>query len=128
MPYQFKFSNSWYWYVRNSKLLGVHIPGGSVKLGPRVRKAYRNPEKEAAIGNVRSHARTKKGTGRQLTALREPLQRPTPMVAPTMQCVEETGRPRKEAVMMARATPSSMQKPREGEWSVSLLPMLRSTL
>ena len=52
----------------------------------------------------------------QLTLLTPPDIMPTPIVAPTMQLVVETGMPLRAATRTVMAAPISMEKPREGEW------------
>lgn len=59
---------------------------------------------------------------RQLTERRSPLHSATPMVDPVMHMVVETGRPYCDARMTVIEAPSSMEKPREGDMSVILLP------
>jgi hypothetical protein len=59
--------------------------------------------------------KTKRPTRDQLTALRVPLQRPTPTVAPVMHMEVETGREYWEKTRMVMAAPISMEEPREGE-------------
>lgn len=63
-----------------------------------------------------------------LIALRSPLQRATPMVEPVMHIVVDTGNPYCDARMTVIAEPSSIEKPRDGEWSVILLPRTRMML
>ena len=58
----------------------------------------------------------------QLTALNPPDKTPTPVVAPTIHMVVETGIPNWEARMTVMEAPNSIEKPRDGEWSVILLP------
>ena len=57
-----------------------------------------------------------------------PFIRPTAIVAPVMHCVVEMGRPMRAASSTMMAAPNSMQKQREGEWYVRLLPRERSRL
>ena len=51
----------------------------------------------------------------QLTALKPPDKIPTPVVAPTIHMVVETGIPNCEARMTVMEAPNSIEKPREGE-------------
>ena len=44
------------------------------------------------------------------------MQRPTPVVAPVMQWVVDTGTPIFDAIMTVSIAPISIQKPREGDW------------
>ena len=64
----------------------------------------------------------------QLTVLHVPEHKPTPTVAPVIHWVVETGRARRVAMKTVTADPSSMEKPRHGEWRVNLLPRLRIML
>jgi hypothetical protein len=52
----------------------------------------------------------------QLTQRRSPPHSPTPTVAPVMQCVVDTGLPCWLAYSTVVSAPSSMAKPRDGEW------------
>lgn len=67
-------------------------------------------------------------TMRQLTASSRPVHRPTPTVAPVMQCVVLTAAPTEEAHSTVVNAASSMENPRLGEWYVMLLPRERITL
>lgn len=58
----------------------------------------------------------------QLRDLKSPLQRATPIVAPTMHWVVEMGRASLVAMTTVVAAPNSIEKPRVGEWRVSLFP------
>jgi len=58
----------------------------------------------------------------QLTALNPPDMTPTPAVAPTIHMVVDTGIPNWEARMTVMEAPNSIEKPRDGEWRVILLP------
>ena len=69
-----------------------------------------------AIGIVMIQAVTRRPIRCQLTALRVPLQRPTPTVAPVMHMEVETGRENCEKTRTVMAAPISMLQPREGEW------------
>ena len=73
-------------------------------------------------GERRTHPRKIQPMARQLIERRSPLQSATPMVEPVMHMVVETGRPYCDARMTVIEAPSSIEKPREGEWSVILLP------
>lgn len=81
------------------------------------------PPINPAMGMVTTHDKNKRPTLCQLTALREPLQRPTPTVAPVIHMDVETGSLYCENRRIVIAAPSSMDEPRDGEWYVSLLPM-----
>ena len=81
------------------------------------------PPRVPAIGIVIIHAKTRRPTRCQLTALRVPLQRPTPTVAPVMHIDVETGRENCEKTSTVMAAPISIEQPLLGEWYVSLLPM-----
>lgn len=70
-----------------------------------------------------THEKNKSPTRCQLTALKVPLQRPTPTVAPVMHMEVETGSLYCEKIKMVTAAPISMEEPRDGEWYVILLPM-----
>ena len=61
---------------------------------------------------------------RQLMVRQSPLHRPTLTVPPVMHRVVEMGRPKRVAMMMVMADPSSMEKPRDGEMRVMRLPRL----
>jgi hypothetical protein len=60
--------------------------------------------------------KTSRKTRFQLTALRLPLQRPTPTVAPVIHMEVETGSLYWEKTRTVIAAPISMEEPREGEW------------
>lgn len=74
------------------------------------------PPMRPAIGIVITHEKNKRPTRCQLTALKLPLQRPTPTVAPVMHIDVETGRAYCEKIKMVIAAPISMDEPRDGEW------------
>ena len=78
------------------------------------------------MGTVMTHEKNSRPTRFQLTALKVPLQRPTPTVAPVMHMDVDTGRAYCEKMRMVMAAPNSMEEPRLGEWYVSLLPMTRN--
>lgn len=79
-------------------------------------------ERAGGEGEGRTHPRTIQPMARQLIERRSPLQSATPMVEPVMHMVVETGRPYCDARMTVIEAPSSIEKPRDGEWSVILLP------
>jgi hypothetical protein len=64
----------------------------------------------------KTYENIKSPTRLQLTALKEPLQRPTPTVAPVIHIDVETGNLYCEKMRMVMEAPSSMDEPREGEW------------
>lgn len=78
--------------------------------------AVMQPEIVADRGTVSNQEAKQKPSRRQLRPLVVPLQRPTAVVAPVMHWVEEMGIPIKEAVSTDKAVPSSIEKPRVGEW------------
>ena len=63
----------------------------------------------------------------QLTPLRAPSQRPTPMIAPMMHCDDDVGRPICVVIIMVSEVASSAQKPRVGESLASATPIERIT-
>lgn len=81
------------------------------------------PPIRPAIGMVMIQEKTKSPTRCQLTALKEPLHRPTPTVAPVMHIEVETGSEYCEKTRTVIAAPISIEDPRLGEWYVILLPM-----
>merc|ERR1711963_181249 len=83
----------------------------------------RIPPIEPAMGIVMIQEKTKRPTRCQLTALKVPLQRPTPTVAPVIHMDVETGRAYCEKSRTVIAAPISMEQPRDGEWYVILFPM-----
>lgn len=74
------------------------------------------PPINAAMGIVATHEMNRRPTRCQLTALKLPLQSPTPTVAPVMHMDVETGSLYCEKIKMVIAAPISMEDPREGEW------------
>ncbi len=86
-----------------------------IYLGALVSNKKSEPETPPAIGTVNTHEERVHPTIVQLIDFLSALQRPTAMVAPHMQWVVETGRPRKDAVMTVKAAPSSIENPRDGE-------------
>ena len=68
------------------------------------------------MGIVRTHERKRRPTRCQFTALKVPLQRPTPTVAPVMHIEVDTGSLYCEKTRIVMAAPSSIDEPREGEW------------
>lgn len=76
----------------------------------------RHPPMRPAMGMVMNHEKTKRPTRCQLTALKLPLQRPTPTVAPVMHMEVDTGREYWEKTRTVMAAPNSMEEPRLGEW------------
>lgn len=74
------------------------------------------PPMRPAMGMVMIQEKTSRPTRCQLTALNEPLQRPTPTVAPVMHMEVETGSLYWEKMRVVMAAPISMEEPREGEW------------
>jgi hypothetical protein len=85
--------------------------------------AIKIPPIAPAMGIVTTHEKNKRPTRCQLTALNEPLQRPTPTVAPVIHIEVDTGSLYWEKMRMVMAAPISMEDPRDGEWYVILLPM-----
>ena len=81
------------------------------------------PPRVPAIGIVMIHERSKRLTRCQLTALKVPLQSPTPTVAPVIHMEVETGREYCEKTRTVMAAPISMEEPLLGEWYVILLPI-----
>lgn len=73
------------------------------------------PPRRPAIGTVMNQDRMTRKTRCQLTALNLPLQRPTPIVAPVMHIVVDTGRLYCEKIMTVMAAPISIEEPRLGE-------------
>ena len=82
-----------------------------------------HPPTSPAMGMVMIHEKTSKPTRCQFTALKVPLQRPTPTVAPVMHIDVETGSEYWEKMRTVMAAPISMEEPRLGEWYVILLPI-----
>jgi len=78
-------------------------------------KAKISPAVHPAIGRVSTHEKKHQANNFQFKALILPLQRPTPAVAPVIQCVVEIGKPSFDAVNTVREVPNSMEKPRDGE-------------
>jgi hypothetical protein len=74
------------------------------------------PPIRPAMGMVITHEKNRRPTRCQLTALKVPLQRPTPTVAPVMHMEVDTGSLYWEKMRMVMAAPISMDEPREGEW------------
>jgi hypothetical protein len=68
------------------------------------------------MGIVMTQEKKRRPTRFQLTALKVPLQRPTPTVAPVMHMDVETGSLYCEKMRMVMAAPISMDEPRLGEW------------
>lgn len=68
------------------------------------------------MGMVMTQEKNRRPTRCQLTALKVPLQRPTPTVAPVMHIEVDTGSLYCEKIRMVMAAPISMDEPREGEW------------
>ena len=81
------------------------------------------PPRVPAMGIVMIHERSKRLTRCQLTALKVPLQSPTPTVAPVIHMEVETGREYCEKTRTVMAAPISMEDPLLGEWYVILLPI-----
>lgn len=79
-------------------------------------RPMRQPPRVPAIGIVMIQASRRRPTRCQLTALSEPLQRPTPTVAPVIHMEVETGREYCEKTRTVIAAPISIEEPREGEW------------
>lgn len=69
-----------------------------------------------AIGMVATQEMNKSPTRWKLTALRVPLQRPTPTVAPVMHMEVDTGSENCEKTRTVMAAPISMEHPLDGEW------------
>ena len=88
----------------------------------------RHPEKVAAMGTVMTQPMKIHPIARQLVARQSPLHNETPMVAPTMHMVVETGIPYWAARMTVIEAASSIEKPRDGEWRVIRLPRTRMML
>ena len=79
-------------------------------------RPIRQPPRVPAIGIVMIQASSKRPTRWKLTALKEPLHRPTPTVAPVMHIEVETGREYWEKTRTVIAAPISIEEPRLGEW------------
>ena len=79
--------------------------------GVKVPNAYSVPDMSAQKGTVMSQEKKVKKASFQLMFLKPPDAMPTPIVAPTMQFVVETGMPLRAAMRMVMAEPISMQKP-----------------
>jgi hypothetical protein len=75
------------------------------------------------MGMVMIQEKKRRPTRCQFTALKVPLQSPTPTVAPVMHIDVDVGRRYCEKIRMVIAAPISMDDPREGEWYVILLPI-----
>jgi len=86
------------------------------KWGALRNRPIRTPPRVAAMGMVAIHEITSSETRCQLTALKVPLQRPTPTVAPVMHMDVDTGRENCEKTSTVMAAPISMEQPRLGEW------------
>lgn len=76
----------------------------------------RTPAIVPAIGMVMIQEMTRRPTRCQLTALKLPLQRPTPTVAPVMHMEVDTGSLNCENTRTVIAAPISMEQPLLGEW------------
>ena len=76
----------------------------------------RIPPINPAIGIVITQEKNRRPTRCQLTALKVPLHRPTPTVAPVMHMEVDTGSLYWEKMRMVMAAPISMDEPRDGEW------------
>lgn len=87
-----------------------------LKWGALRMMAMRRPARVPAIGMVMIQEKTRRPTRWKLTALRVPLQRPTPTVAPVMHMEVETGSEYCEKTRTVMAAPISIEQPREGEW------------
>lgn len=83
------------------------------KCGALRNKAMVTPPMVPATGIVMIQEKTRRPTRCQLTALRLPLQRPTPTVAPVMHIDVDTGRAYCEKTRTVIAAPISMEDPRE---------------
>jgi hypothetical protein len=75
------------------------------------------PPRVPAMGMVAIHEMTRRPTRWKLTALRVPLQRPTPTVAPVMHIEVETGREYCEKRRTVMAAPISIEEPKKKEES-----------
>jgi hypothetical protein len=73
-------------------------------------------QQDRGIGRKKTYENIKRPTRLQLTALNEPLQRPTPTVAPVIHIEVDTGSLYCEKMRMVMEAPSSIEDPREGEW------------
>lgn len=69
------------------------------------------PPRVPAMGMVATHASRRRPTLCQLTALKVPLQSPTPIVAPVMHIDVETGREYWEKTRTVIAAPISIELP-----------------
>jgi hypothetical protein len=96
--------------------------------GALIINAIKHPEINAQTGTVKIHPKKIQTPILQFIAFQFPLHNPTAIVAPTIHCAVDTGNPNREATRTVSAEPSSMEKPREGEWRVSLLPRFFITL
>jgi hypothetical protein len=72
----------------------------------------RIPPSVPAMGIVITHPNMSSPTRCQFTARREPLQRPTPTVAPVMHMEVDTGREYWEKTRTVMAAPISIEEPR----------------
>lgn len=86
------------------------MPRGALAMMP-----YRHPEMIAANGKVSIKLKKIQPKTFQLAPRKSPLHRPTPKVAPVMDCVVGGGIPRYEAKKTVMEALNSMEKPREGE-------------
>jgi hypothetical protein len=77
--------------------------------------AIKHPEKRAAQGIEIIHPIQIKANTRQFTAFKFPLQRPTAIVAPVIQCVVLTGNSNPVPIKIDTIEPNSAQNPRDGE-------------
>ena len=73
-------------------------------------KMFKTNTGKVSIQLKKHHARSF-----QLRAPNFPLHKPTPAVAPVIQCVVDTGRPILEAVSTVSDVPNSIENPRDGE-------------
>jgi hypothetical protein len=87
----------------------------------------KHPDITPVTGNVISQPRYIHATSFGFMHLQSPLASPTPIVAPVMHCVVDTGRDSLVAMSTVIALASSMQKPRLGEISVRRFPSVRMT-
>jgi hypothetical protein len=78
-------------------------------------RPMRIPPRVPAIGMVAIQEIRSRLTRCQLTALKVPLHRPTPTVAPVMHMDVETGRENCEKTRTVMAAPISMEDPLLGE-------------
>jgi len=80
----------------------------------------RTPPRVPAMGMVAIHESRRRPTRWKLTALKVPLQSPTPTVTPVMHIEVETGRENCEKTRTVIAAPISMDEPEKKEESASL--------